>query len=232
MNHVPKDKKDSTAQAPGKPDAMSRYVVKVAVAFTIGGIVGLVGMLIWQTIGVLGFAVFAGPMISYAIGGAISGASLGKGWRPVLGFGAAFVFLGSGIPLLLIAFQGMSASLKEWLVIIPWFLMYAIGGGIGAAVSGLGWRMALASAAAFGAGGSIAFAAIMISFDIFGGALILLAVYVGPVIPHVLGGALLAVALAYPSHKRKKLGLCLQCGYDLRGSEDRCPECGTPFEKR
>ncbi len=38
------------------------------------------------------------------------------------------------------------------------------------------------------------------------------------------------VARAVRTRRRRERGLCEQCGYDVRSTPDRCPECGTPVK--
>ena len=60
--------------------------------------------------------------------------------------------------------------------------------------------------------------------------------WLGVILPHGVAAALLAVwpavwlARAVRAHRRwqrHRLGHCLSCGYDLRASPGRCPECGS-----
>jgi hypothetical protein len=51
--------------------------------------------------------------------------------------------------------------------------------------------------------------------------------FVALVLPHALGGTVIA-ALLHPIRMRQ-LGLCVKCGYDVRASIARCPECGEPI---
>jgi hypothetical protein len=54
----------------------------------------------------------------------------------------------------------------------------------------------------------------------------------------LIGGGILDVLVrVIPQYRREveqlrrlRGGRCLRCGYDLRGSSERCPECGTPFD--
>ena len=55
-------------------------------------------------------------------------------------------------------------------------------------------------------------------------------------IPHwlvALAGAIAPVAWLRRARWRRRIakGLCPKCGYDLRATLDRCPECGTPADK-
>ena len=53
--------------------------------------------------------------------------------------------------------------------------------------------------------------------------------------PPTLIGAILGIYVGLFPHlqrsRRRAKDLCTECAYDLRGSKERCPECGTAFDE-
>lgn len=46
----------------------------------------------------------------------------------------------------------------------------------------------------------------------------------------LIGSAILRGILVVRANERFAAWKCVNCGYDLRGSDDRCPECGFPIQ--
>ena len=51
-----------------------------------------------------------------------------------------------------------------------------------------------------------------------------------PTVAFAIGPISFVLLPLHRRRKREKLGLCVKCGYDLRASKDRCPECGEGIE--
>lgn len=59
--------------------------------------------------------------------------------------------------------------------------------------------------------------------------LLLIAGSVTAIVLFVAGGAFVDRRASAKARRREKLGLCIRCGYDLRHTAERCPECGMPI---
>ena len=56
-------------------------------------------------------------------------------------------------------------------------------------------------------------------------------IWLVPILIGFLAGGFIRLPFRFPSRFKYRPGHCENCGYDLRTSKDRCPECGQPLQK-
>jgi hypothetical protein len=128
--------------------------------FAVGVFVGVVAALALSfvvapaRIGILNLVI---PLVGVLCGGAIAGRSLHLGRRCVVAFAVAFALALPILGLRLIGIQGMSGNEGFFLMICDFgaigALAFALMGGVGVAIAGLGRRNAVRFAAIFGGAG-------------------------------------------------------------------------------
>ena len=125
--------------------------------------------------------------------------SLKMGRKVVIGFEVGFLIPGFIVGLTLISLQGMSGNETFFSVLASFTLSFAIGfglaGAIGAASTGLGFKVICTGAAAFGVGGSVFWLPLLPMLKpggTLGPLMVLAGLVVGVIIPFAVGGFLLA----------------------------------------
>jgi len=99
------------------------------------------------------------PLSGFLLGGAIAGRSLRMGKRGVVGFAIAFVVALPILTLTMIGIQGMGGD-ESLSSMVPGFggysaVAFALMGGVGVAIAGLGASQVLRSAGVFGCAGFV-----------------------------------------------------------------------------
>lgn len=114
---------------------------------------------------------------------------------------------------------------------IPGFILSCVGGAVVGALSGSRWRSRIVVF-------SVAYCAhptvtTLYWFGLWGWSLSLLVLMLNfSVFPLAIASAWLASRPKRRREWRMAVGRCQTCGYDLRASKDKCPECATPVPKQ
>ncbi len=180
---------------------MNAHARHIAIRFILGGVIALLGL----------FLPFPLGQVAFFFSGVVGGASLKQGARVAVGFGIGFLVVGLVVPIVLVSLQGMSGEENAWGLLLVFAISFGVSfglaGGIGAAFIRLNFRLIRASLAGFTVGGSLGGVIAALPFLLMkgeanygglgamGGSLLLAGIIVGVLVPYLVGGSVLGVAV-------------------------------------